>query len=141
MIKYKDKLRTKITEHCISTYDLIDKEQMKLGNLLYNSKCHLNSVQQIKRNQASEIYLCICTEKDNTYLVVHFINKDNEGFYIDNTLGWRYEQLNYYIIRKVNKYEYDTIWDVLTKAKKMLVNLYTSSFTRFVFNIKYDEFI
>ena len=107
-MKYKDKILKRIIEHAKANYKRIDKKDMELGNLVYNYMCHMNAVQYIKTGQAEEVYLCIYI--DNNYPVVHFINK-KEGKFIDNTLGWRYEQLEYYIIKKVSEDEYNNTYN------------------------------
>lgn len=72
--------------------------------------------------------------------IVHFINKKDDK-YIDNTLGWLYEQMEYYIIKRVNETEYNDIWNLLKETKESLTNMYTNSFTRFIFRIKSMELL
>lgn len=132
-MKYKDKIKKRIIEYVKTNYQRIDKSEMELGNLVYNYMCHMNAVQYIKTGQADEIYLCVYVE-DN-WPTVHFINK-KESKYIDNTLGWRYEQLDYYIIKKVSEDEYNNIWDLLKSTQRSILELNSNWLLRKIFGIK-----
>jgi hypothetical protein len=98
----------------------------------------MNAVQYVKNGKADEVWLCVYVE-DN-YPIVHFINRKGNKF-IDNTLGWRYELIDYYLIRKINSDEYSTITDILTQAQRTLTRLYTNTFTRWLFNIRLNGFV
>lgn len=138
MQSYKDKVIKKIIEHVTANYTKINKSDMQLGNIIYNYRCHLNSVQCVKEGKADEVYLCVYIE--NNWPIVHFINKNGDKF-IDNTLGWTYENIDYYIIRKVSKEEYDSITDILVNTQRTLTRLYTNAFTRWIFGIKLNNFV
>ncbi|WP_206671852.1 hypothetical protein, partial [Parabacteroides distasonis] len=77
---------------------------------------------------------------ENNYPIVHFINKQGDKF-VDNTLGWTYENIDYYIIRKINSDEYKNITDILVQAQRTLTRLYTNTFTRWLFGIKINNFV
>jgi hypothetical protein len=106
-----------------------------LGDILYNNRCHLNSVQKVKMGKASKIYLCYVIDKDNEHSMVHFINQLENGKYQDNTLGWIYQTYNYYVIKEVNETEYDTIWNVLTNTKEDLLAHNSNWFDRNILKI------
>ena len=131
-MKYKEKVIKRIIEHIKANYQRIDKDQMKIGDSFYNYMCHMNAVQYIKNGKADEIYLCVYIE--NNWPIVHFINKQDDK-YIDNTLGWRYEQLEYYIIKKVSEDEYNSIEDLLSNTQKSLVESNSNVIARKIFRI------
>ena len=137
-MKYKDKVLKKIIEYVRTNYTYIDLEDMEMGNIIYNYRCHLNAVQCVEEGKADEVYLCVYVEND--YPIVHFINKKGDKF-IDNTLGWTYKNIDYYIIRKISKDEYSKITDILVQAQRTLTRLYTNSLTRFLFGIKINNFV
>lgn len=137
-MKYKDKVLKRIIEHAKTNYTRIDKDEMKIGDSFYNYKCHLNAVQYIKNGQADEVYLCVYIE-DN-YPIVHFINKKDDK-YIDNTLGWLYETIDYYIIKKVSEDEYDNIGNILTESQAHLVRLHSNKILRYLHGIKVNGLI
>ena len=111
---------------------------MILGDAPFNRRCHLNSVQKAKEGNAEKTYLCFTIDRDDNSQCVHFINQLENGKYQDNTWGWLYEQTDYYIIREVNKNEYNKIWNLLSDTKKALFNLHSSWFDRNVLRIKSD---
>lgn len=138
MWSYKDKVLKKIIEYVRTNYTYINLSDMMQGNIIYNYRCHLNSVQCVKEGKADEVYLCVYVE--NNYPIVHFINKQGDKF-VDNTLGWTYENIDYYIIRKINSDEYKNITDILVQAQRTLTRLYTNAFTRWLFGIKINNFV
>lgn len=132
----KDKILEKIRQYVVSNYYKINKSDMILGELSYNYRCHLNSVQKVKEGKADKVYLCIEIDWDDDFVCVHFINgKGNK--YIDNTLGWRYEQIDYYVIREVDESEYHDIWNLLNDTKKFLFNLYATWVDKYILRIKH----
>lgn len=140
MKSYKDKVLDRIKDQCKILYDKVDKSQMVMGDMNYNFRCHLNSVQYVKEGKAKDSYLCVSID-DSDFVCVHFINKNNDGKFVDNTWGWLYEQADYYIVRKVNESEYNDIWNLLDKMKKNLVFNNSNSFLRKIHRIDYKEII
>lgn len=137
-MKYKEKVIKRIIEHIKANYQRIDKDEMKIGDSFYNYMCHMNAVQYIKNGKADEIYLCVYIE--NEWPIVHFINKQGDK-YIDNTLGWRYEQLEYYIIKKVSEDEYNDVGTILEDAQAHLVRLHSNKILRYLYGIKVNGLI
>lgn len=133
---YKKKIKRKIESFCKTNYLKIDKTQMRMGNGLFNQRCHLNAVQMVKNKQCDEVYLCIILN-DNEFPIVHFINKDEKG-YQDNTLGWEFEKYNYYIVKKVDPSEFNDIENMLMETKRSLISLCSSNFINKLISI--DEF-
>lgn len=111
---------------------------MILGEILFNQRCHLNSVQKVREGRASKVLLCFTIDKEDNSQCVHFINQTKDGKYIDNTWGWLYEQTDYYLIREINKSEYDKIWDVLNNTKRTLFNINATWFDKYILRIKYN---
>lgn len=139
-MKYKDKILKRIKDNVILQYKKLDKSDMMLGDLNWNRKCHLNSIQYIKENKAKESYLCV-TIDNSDFMCVHFVNKNKDNKFVDNTWGWLYEQVDYYIIRKVNTDEYDNIWDLLDRTKRSLVFNNSNCILRKICGIKYEDII
>lgn len=138
MWNYKNRVLEKIIEYVRTNYTYVNLEDMKLGTIIYNYRCHLNAVQCVKEGKADEVYLCVYIE--DKYPIIHFINKQGDK-YVDNTLGWTYKKIEYYIIRKINSGEYEQITDVLVQAQRTLARLYTNAFTRWLFRIKINDFV
>lgn len=139
--KYKRKVMNRIIRHCMTTYTPIDLDDMILGDLLFNRKCHLNAVQRVKENKAKEVYLCVCIARESNDVIVHFINKNEDDKYTDNTLGWCYKAYNYYIVRKIEEHEYNNISDILVDMKKELVFKHSNKIMRKLAKIDHDDYV
>ena len=139
--KYREKVIMRIIRHSKTLYTLIDESFMTLGLLTYNRRCHLNAVQAVLEERAKEVYLCVCINKQNNDTIVHFINKNNNDEFVDNTLGWRYKEYDYYIVRKINSCEYDNIENILEGMKKELVFNHSNKIMRKLSKIYWDNFI
>lgn len=126
---YKEKLLNKIINYTICNYTKLDTKNFKLGEIPYNFRCHLNSVQKVKENKADEVYLCMTLNEDYKDPIIHFINK-KDNTYMDNTWGWLYEENNYYIIRKINENEYNNIGNILEITRQSLLDLYSKKWVR-----------
>ncbi|MDM0660014.1 hypothetical protein QTH47_12890 [Clostridium perfringens] len=138
-MKYKEKVINRIIRHCMVYYEPIDKKNMKMGEMPYNRRCHLNAVQNVKEGKAKSVHLCVCI--DGNDVIVHFINRDKEGYFVDNTLGWGYKNLDYYRIRRIDPIEYDDISKILDSTKEELVFEHSNSIMRKLTNIDFNNFI
>ena len=125
--EYRKNIKRKIERFCKTNYPLINKDNMKMGRGLFNNRCHLNAVQMVKTNKAEEVHMVV-SMNSKEFPFVHFINTDKEGKFIDNTLGWKYETYDYYIIKKIEPEEYEAIEDVLLEAKKSLIEIHSNKF-------------
>ena len=133
----KKKIKERIVDYVKTNYTLLDINKFINGKTYFNRKCHLNSVQEAIDNNY-DVLLVICVDNDDVF--VHFINIDSKGRYIDSTLGWYGKELyDYYLIRKIDKREYKTIWQNLINTKKMLINLNSNWLERKLGFIKEDD--
>ncbi len=48
---YKNKIKQRIEDHCIVHFEKLNKDHMKLGNGLFNNRCHQNAIQQVKEGK------------------------------------------------------------------------------------------
>jgi len=135
---YKNKIKQRIENYCTVHFDKLSKDHMKLGKGLFNHRCQYNAVQQVKEGGFKEVYLCVCCNSSN-YPVVHFINKDKDGIYVDNTLGWKYELYDYYIIKKLDESEFESIDKILNDTKADLLNKHSNPLIRWFMRIDYSD--
>jgi len=131
----KENIFQAIRNYAITNYTKVNIENFILGDAPFNNKCHLNAVQKVKEGKVDKVYLCFAIDKDDNSQCIHFINQLKDGKYQDNTWGWLYEHTDYYIIKEVEKSEYDKIWTLLNDTKEMLLNLHSNWFQRFIFRI------
>lgn len=131
--RYKKRIKLKIEDYCNVNYNIVPKSEMLLGKGLFNNKCQWNAVQRVKDGKCQEVYLCVCIS-DTEFPIIHFINKKDDK-YIDNTLGFKYEEYRYYIIRKIDESEYFKTNEILCDTKKMFLGLYSNSILNKLYSV------
>jgi hypothetical protein len=132
--KYKRKIKSNIEKYINIHYEKINKSQMVMGEGLFNHRCQYNAVQQVKSGNMKEVYSCLVLN-DTHFPVVHFINRNKDWKFVDNTLGWKFEQYDYYIMKKIEEDQYNSIDDILNESKEALLNLNSSRFKNKLFFI------
>lgn len=131
--KYRNKIKSNIDKYCLVNYEKLNKDSMELGEGLFNNRCQWNAVQQLEKGKFKEVYLCICMN-DSEYPIVHFINK-KDGKYVDNTLGFKYREYDYYIIRKIDSSELHKTNDILYDTKKLFIKMFSNGLLNKIFNV------
>lgn len=137
--KYIEKISKETIEYITCNYNKINKKDMKKGEGLFNNKCQLNAIENIKNNKAEDIYLCAIFDGPKDTPVIHFINKKDDKF-IDNTLGWLYEENEYYLIRKIKPKEYCQINLILFYTKELLLKACSNKFLNKILDVNSSIF-
>lgn len=88
------------------------------GTCRYNFRCHNNAVHDAINEQQNEIAMCIYI--DNNYPVIHFLNIDKDGNYIDNTLGNWAVTYQYYLVKHISKSDF---FNIITIFKAYRIDL------------------
>lgn len=132
--KYKNNVLAAIADYCKVNFRLLPKEKFKLGQGIYNLKCHMNTVQKVKEKNAEKVLLCVIMNSSDDP-IVHFINMDKSGNYIDNTLGWEWEYYDYYLIKEINQDEFSYIGSVLLKTKKVILESCSNKILNTLFSV------
>ena len=99
----KSRAQKNLVRFVKSRYDVI-KPIPKQG--LFNRQCHNNSVEY------SQIHDCGIVETiyiDNGEPILHYLNTDNNGIFLETTLGWKAGTLEYYKIREIHSDDYFNI--------------------------------
>ena len=110
------KAKQLITDMVIST-----KPKMKVlsGVCRYNFRCHYNSVHEALNNGDEKIAMCFYFQK-NGKPIIHYVNIDAAGNYIDNTIGRWSETYDYYFIRDIKKKDFFKIDNIFAAYRKEL---------------------
>lgn len=137
--KYILAIKKRIVQYVSINYQKLDENRFVLGKLLYNYKCHLNAVQSVREEKSRGIYLCILTsKKDWKEVFIHFINKTSWNKFQDNTLGFTYEDFDYYLIKELDEKEYAdsaSVRIILEDTRRMLMDLFSNKFIRKILKI------
>jgi hypothetical protein len=135
--KYIESIKFKIYDYVVANYTKVDG--FVLGDIPYNFRCHLNSVQKVREGKAQKVYACIAIKKsDWKDIIVHFINQLEDGTYQDNTWGWTHDEYNYYLVKEIPESEFNHIGDVLQGLQISLIKANSSAFLRKLLRIKLD---
>lgn len=118
-MKRDNKFQAKCFDFVLVNYRKIPYDKFKKAEFaLSNSACHLNAVAAFNGGRADKVWLIWGGKKNGC---IHFINS-TKGVFFDET--WHdYEKQDYYIIREVNKHEFEDIYDLLCATKRMLFNI------------------
>ena len=129
------KIVEKIEIYVKAHYKKIPIDDFVLGEIPYNHRCHLNSVQKIEEGNAKDVILCYAIDEEEDFSCVHFINQLENGKYQDNTWGWKYKDYDYYLIKYVDKSEYKNIGQLLINTKQSLFDLHTTWFDKYILKL------
>ncbi len=108
-------------------------------NGLFNHKCFNNAVQYYydnnrKGNKVKVFEVIAISESDPC---LHYINYDkNTKTYLETTLGYKANSIEYYLIREVHKDEFTNIENSFKNSLNEWNNRFISWIDRVVFGIK-----
>lgn len=104
--RFNIRLKQWLTVHC----QLVTGKEILMGIAPINYKCYYNTVQKVKEGADLEVWACIYWDNDtNNAYVLHFLNRDKDGNFIENTLGYLKDENSYYILRQFREPEFDHV--------------------------------
>lgn len=108
----------------------------KDGGLIYNHKCHHNTKQYIEDKKADKAAAVLMF--DNGHAIAHFlpVRKDN---YYEVTLGYRAKKNEYFLIKIIDKKEFDDPDYWLSNLKKYLIDSQFSFLEKLFYRIKEED--
>lgn len=128
---FNEKAKEIITNMVIAT---MPKIEVNSGICRFNFRCQMNAVHDAITNQENKIAMCIYFEGENP--IVHFINIDNNGNYVDNTLGAWSVKYDYYLVRHIEKESFFSINNIFAsyiRELKMKLPFYVRLFSDYDF--------
>ena len=103
-------------------YNMLKTDHQKIevisGECRYNYRCQMNAVHEAINRKDSEIAMCMYIEGNHP--IIHFINVDEDGKFIDNTLGNWSSIYDYYLIRKIEKKDFFNVNNIFTEFRREL---------------------
>lgn len=84
------------------------------GSCRYNYQCHRNVVHDAIAKSEDEIALVFYIDEQP---IIHFLNVDKDGNYVDNTLGVWCEQFDFYLIKHINKDDFFNVNKIFTEYR------------------------
>ena len=105
-------------DHVLKNYSEIE---VTPGKCRYNYRCQQNAVHDAMVNGDSQVAMCLYTGDDHP--IIHFINVDKSGKYIDNTFGQWSSRHKYYLVKHVSDGEFFSVNNIFTEFRKEMRNL------------------
>lgn len=97
------------------------KITVKAGKCRYNFQCHSNATHTSFKKGYEEMALVVYFDGDDP--IVHFININKKGKYVDNTLGIWSQVYEYYLIRHIPKIEFWDVYKIHKSYRKYIKSL------------------
>lgn len=94
------------------------KINVKAGVCRYNFRCQNNAVHDAINDKQDKIAMCIYFYGEHP--IIHFINVNKDGEYIDNTLGHWSATYDYYLIKYIENNSFFNIDKIFTEYRKEL---------------------
>lgn len=125
------KIRERIKNHVRSRYERIIV-QPQVGR--FNFRCFDNVIEEHRHNDSFDVYEVIYI--DNGYPILHYINYDTKNKrYLETTLGWKADHLEYYVIRKICNVDYRYIEDEFERSLNSWLIEFSTWFDRKILGI------
>jgi hypothetical protein len=127
----KEIIQTAVCNYVRTRYEMI-KPEPTLG--LFNFRCFENAVEYARRYPELEVIEVIYL--DGGVPILHYINRDPaNGKYLETTLGWRAQYLEYYHIRKIHPDDHRYLPGEFDRSLGSWLHQFTTWFDRKVLRI------
>ena len=131
-MSYEKRVQKRIRDYVRSMHEQI-KPEPTLG--LFNFRCYENAVEYNRRYPEMEVIEVIYI--DNGQPILHYINRNPvDGAYLETTLGWRAECLEYYFIRKVHHDDHRWVSGEFERGLDVWLYRFTNWFERNILRVK-----
>ena len=127
----KSKAYSIITNHILAT---MQKITVTSGVCRWNYHCQMNTVHDALNDGHSKIAMCFYLEEMRP--IIHFLNFDDEGKFVDNTLGRWSERYDYYLVRFIEKESFFEVDDIF-KAYRKELNRMLPWWIRLIYKIEF----
>ena len=131
MKKFDKRAKKEIIDYLRGTKDRIE---VKPGKCRYNFRCQYNAVHEAIEQKQKRIAMAMYI--DEGYPIIHFLNVDRRGKFIDNTLGHWSTQNEYFFIKYIDEVDYFKVDSIFTSYRKELQRKLTF-FTRLFSDIQF----
>ncbi len=130
-MSYEQRVQRRLVAYVRSMHEQI-KVKPTLG--LFNFRCYENSVEYVRRYPELEVVEVIYIE--NSQPILHYLNYDPEKKeYLETTLGYRAEYLEYYSIRTIDKADYRYMATEFDRGLDVWLKRFTNWFERNILRV------
>lgn len=101
---------------------------------LFNLRCHENCVEYLRTHPDRGLRIAETVYLDEGEPVLHYVVVDGDR-YLEVTLGWRADQLEYYLVRVLDERDHPRIHSEFTRSLDDWLHEFTSWFDRRVLGV------
>ena len=105
--------------------------QPKAG--LFNYRCYYNAVEYARNNTDCAIAEVIYIDEGQP--ILHYINVDKDGNFLETSLGFLSEELEYYFVNTVDESEWLKIHNRFCRTLDVWLRMFSNSWDRIVLDI------
>lgn len=102
---------------------------------LFNFRCHENCVEYLRTHPGVGLRIAETIYLDEGEPVLHYVVVDSGNRYLEVTLGWRAEQLEYYLVRILDERDHTRIHSEFDRSLTDWLHEFTSWWDRKVLGI------
>ena len=102
---------------------------------LFNFRCHENCVEYLRTHPGRGLRIAETIYLDEGEPILHYVVVDGDR-YLEVTLGWRTEQLEYYLVRVLDERDHTRIHSEFNRSIADWTEEFTSWFDRRVLGIE-----
>ncbi len=102
---------------------------------LFNFRCHENCVEYLRTHPDRGLRIAETVYLDGGEPILHYVVVDG-GRYLEVTLGWRAEQLEYYLIRVLDERDHTRIHSEFDRSLTDWLHDFTSWFDRAILRVE-----
>jgi hypothetical protein len=125
---YERRYERRVADYCRVHFQRLEHndETFILGQGSFARKCHMVSIQAVKEGRARSVWLVLAWDNGSPF--IHFLNKNGDGKWMDNSVGWEHKTYGYYLIREIVESEYEDIGNVLRSAQRFFQETFSNGF-------------
>lgn len=102
---------------------------------LFNFRCHENCVEYLRAHPDRGLRIAETVYLDGGEPILHYVVVDGDR-YLEVTLGWRAEQLEYYLIRVLDERDHTRIHSEFDRSLMDWLHDFTSWFDRAILRVE-----
>ena len=125
-------IHDKLKRYVRSRYEMI-RPEATLG--LFNFRCHENCVEYLRTHPDRGLRIAETVYLDGGEPILHYVVVDGDR-YLEVTLGWRAEQLEYYLIRVLDERDHARIHSEFDRSLTDWLHDFTSWFDRAILRVE-----
>lgn len=129
--RLKRTARDKLIRRLRARHQQIEPKPLDRG--LFNYRCHDNCVEAVRLHPGRAFVICETIYIEDNEPVLHYLLRDDAtGGYLDPTLGWRCQHLEFYLIRDLLPADHARIHSEFERSLRDWLEEFTTPFARFL---------